>query len=81
MPVTDWKAETVLIVRPDMEVGVHIIPPADTPFIQSLFAGATLGEAADAASSSKAFDFGTALVGLLSLGAIAEITSFEGVQQ
>lgn len=78
VPVKDWRTETVLIARPDMEVGVHIIPPADAPFVRALFAGESLGEAAEAASIDEAFDFGTALVGLLSLGAIASITSSEG---
>lgn len=80
-PVRDWRGETVLIVRPDMEVGVHIIPPADAPFLRALLAGVTLGEAAAAASTGEAFDFGTALVGLLSLGAFVAVRHIEGERE
>ena len=64
-------AETVLVVRPQAEVKVHILPAGDRAFAVALFAGETLGDAARAASVDEGFDFGRALVGLISLGAIA----------
>lgn len=71
-PVAIWQAETVLVVRPGMDVGIHILPASDADFAEALFRGATLEEAA-AAGSHAGFDFGAALVGLLSLGAFGVI--------
>lgn len=71
-PIQTWQAEAVLLARPDAQVGVHILPPQDVPFIAALLAGQALGDAAGAATD-PAFDFGTALVGLLSLGAFSAI--------
>lgn len=68
-PIEGWAAETVLIVRPDMDVHIHILPSGDEPFVAALFAGATLGAAAEAAlAHGSDFDFGTTLVGLQRLG-------------
>ncbi|MDQ0513001.1 DNA-binding domain-containing protein [Ancylobacter amanitiformis] len=73
-PMEAWDAETVLVVRPDMDVNVHIVPAQDGIFAQALFGGAPLGEAAEAAFAHEpAFDFGAALVGLHALGAFAGI--------
>lgn len=69
-PPRDWKPETVLVARPDMEVGVRILPERDAPFAGALLSGETLGEAAGKALvADPGFDFGSALVGLVSLGA------------
>ena len=65
------SAETVLVVRPGAEVNVHIAPPSDRTFAEALFAGATLGDAAQAGGLDGDFDFGRALVGLASLGIIS----------
>lgn len=68
------RAETVLVVRPDADVSVHILPAKDAAFAESLLSGAALGDAAGAALASDAsFDFGSALVGLAGLGAFAAI--------
>lgn len=73
-PPEDWQPETVLVVRPGFEVGVHILPPRDAAFAEALFAGLPLGEAAQiAAGRDPAFEFGTALAGLLGLGAFGRI--------
>ena len=66
-------AETVLIVRPQAEVKVHILPPSDRAFAEALFAGAALGDAALAGGVNEDFDFGRALIGLASLGMIARL--------
>jgi hypothetical protein len=73
-PLGHSRAETVLVVRPDAEVAVHILPAKDVAFAEALFAGATLGEAAERAiAADGAFDVGAALVGLVGLGAFASI--------
>jgi hypothetical protein len=77
-PVGHARAETVLILRPDTDVTVHILPAKDTAFAQALFADAALGDAAEAAlAADGSFDFGSALVGLVGLGAFAAIVFSE----
>jgi hypothetical protein len=74
-PFSDWKAETVLVARTAFDVTVHVLPPQDTTFAQELFAGATLGQAAEAALAADGrFDFGSALLGLIGLGAFSAIS-------
>lgn len=71
-PPAEWKSETVLVVRPDMTVDVHLLPARDALFAAALLGGATLGEAAgEASGAEEQFDFGTALVGLVGLGAFS----------
>lgn len=73
-PVSNWRAETVLVARPAMEVSVHILPADGAAFATVLFAGETLGDAAErVAALHPGFDFGAALVGLVSLGAFHTI--------
>lgn len=69
-PVASWQPEAVLVTRPALEVGVHILPKQDRDFASALFNGSTLGEAAEGAGGD--FDFGAALVGLVSLGAFQQ---------
>lgn len=74
--------ETVLVVRPDMEVGVHIVPEQDAGFAVALLAGDTLGAAAEsAAKADPRFDFGQAVVGLVGLGAFSVILQPQGFSQ
>lgn len=57
-----------------MEVFVHILPADGAAFAAALFAGETLGDAAERVAEARAgFDFGAALVGLVSLGAFGAI--------
>lgn len=72
-PIAHWRAETVVLARPDARVGVHVLPALDAPFAHALFTGQSLGEAV-AAATDPLFDFGSALVGLLSLGIFSAIT-------
>ena len=73
-PIAAWGAETVLVLRPDLDVNVHIVPAQDGVFVQALFAGAPLDNAAEAALAVEPnFDFGAALIGLHTLGAFAGI--------
>lgn len=71
--VVERGAQAVLVSRPRMEVVATVLPPADAPFVGTILQGATLGEAAEAAAPDSRFDFGRALVGLFSLGAIGAI--------
>lgn len=78
-PVDDWSAQTVLVLRPAMTVDVHLLPPQDVAFAAALFGGSSLGEAAEAGSAaSSGFDFGTALIGLVGLGAFSTLQHDEG---
>jgi hypothetical protein len=73
-PLGHSLSEAVLVVRPDAQVRVHILPAKDVAFVEALFSGAQLGDAAEAAlTADPAFEFGTALVGLVGLGAFASI--------
>ena len=65
--------ELILVIRPDTEVRVHILPPHDSRFVEAIFSGASLAEAAISASSDPEFDFGRALIGLASLGTIQSL--------
>lgn len=71
--VVERGAQAVLVTRPLMEVVATVLPPADAPFVGAILQGATLGEAAELAATDSRFDFGPALVGLFSLGAIGAI--------
>ncbi len=79
-PVRIWGPETVLVARPAMEVSVRVLPADGAAFAQALFAGATLSDAAERVTALHAgFDFGAALVGLVSLGAFGAIILGEDV--
>ena len=71
--------ECVLVARAAFDVSVHILPEQDAIFAISLFAGQTIGAAAETASSAcPEFDFGAALIGLVSLGAFTGIAIVDG---
>ncbi len=75
-PVREWRAEAVLVARPEMDVSVHVLPARDAQFAARVLAGDTLAEAAEAAITGHGgFDFGSALVGLISLGALRAAAS------
>lgn len=79
VPVTEWRAEAVLVVRPAMHVEVRVLPPGDAAFAACLLEGATLGKAAQKAfAAAPDFDFGSALIGLVGLGAFSAFEAFEG---
>ncbi len=73
-----WQAETVLTARPDALVMTHILPPDAATFARALFAGDSLGEAAEATMTAHPeFDFGSALAGLAGLGTFAALPLLE----
>lgn len=66
--------QTALVVRPDIEVGVHALTSAEGVFFSSLADGARLGEAAEAATSADAvFDLLRVLGLVISTGAFTSI--------
>ncbi|WP_237151720.1 HvfC/BufC N-terminal domain-containing protein [Oryzibacter oryziterrae] len=68
------SGESVLVIRPDSDVLLHSLEPAEAAFVDHLIRGHTLGEAAEAAAAYPKFDFGTCLVGLVSIGALVALT-------
>lgn len=73
-PFTLGAGENVLVLRPDAEVLLHCLDAASAIFTGALTAGETLGAAADTASTHPDFDFGTALIGLVSIGALVRLS-------
>ena len=73
VPVNAGVPEAVLVVRPGVEVRLHILPQEDLAFARALLAGAPLGQAAELLPTDA--DAGVVLVGLISLGAFAEVES------
>lgn len=74
---TACGGETVLVTRPALQVGVHVIPSWDAAFARALLTSHTLARAAQLALMQQGFDFGTALTGLVSLGAFADFQTAE----
>lgn len=71
-PPEDWRAEDALVTRPEADVTVRVLPPGGWTFAGALFAGASLGEAAEACAG-EGFDAGVHLVGLIEAGALQTI--------
>jgi len=73
-PLATEEPETVLVARPDAEVIVVVIAPADAAFAAALMLGESLGAAADAALDVAAdFDLGDRLAALFRLGVVIGI--------
>jgi hypothetical protein len=69
-----WRAESALIVRPDAEVGVFLLPEGGVHFCDSIAAGWTVGEAASAAMATCAnLDLAGLFTSLFASGAIMQI--------
>jgi len=67
----DWRPEDVLVVRPNADVEVRILPPGGWEFASALQAGASLAEAA-APLAAEGLDPGPHLVGLIEAGAVTD---------
>ena len=65
-----WAAEDALIVRPDADVSLRILPPGGHDFAAALFAGQPLAQAA-APLAETGIDPGVHLVGLIEAGAFS----------
>jgi len=68
-PPEAWAPEDVLIVRPEADVVVRVLPPGGYALLAALRDGATLGTAA-APMLARGEDPGAHLVGLISAGAV-----------
>jgi hypothetical protein len=74
-PVTDWRGEDALILRPGLDVEVRRLPTGARVFLQSLAAGNPLGAAAASALVTNAnFDVAANLAALFA-GLTIEITN------
>ena len=68
------RAEDALVTRPRLQVSVRSLPPGGAVFLQSLFDGFALGEAAENALAEHAdFDLGANIAGMIEAGALAGI--------
>jgi hypothetical protein len=73
-PVDFSVAEDALIVRPDAEVEVRVVPPGGAEFVASLDAGESLGAAAvKGLSAVEGFDLAGNISGLIAAGALCAI--------
>ena len=73
-PIDDWRGEDAMIVRPQMIVNIHRLPPGGATFVTALAEGQTLGTAAVAAiNEAPDFDLSTNLAGILQSGAFTAI--------
>jgi Putative DNA-binding domain len=71
-PIETWAAEDALIVRPNLDVEVRLLPPGGAVFLHALAEGRSLGEAA-ARAGSAAFDLTANLSGLIGWGLISQV--------
>jgi hypothetical protein len=73
-PIIDSSmAEDALVVRPDLEVEVHRLPPGAATFLTALLTGASLRTAADVAMADSRFDLISTLSGILAARIIVGI--------
>jgi Putative DNA-binding domain len=75
-PIAEWEPEDALVTRPELSVLTRRIEPGSAIFLLALIAGATLGEAFEAAlAADRGFDPGRNLADLLRSGAVIDIIS------
>lgn len=73
-PLEDHSPQNALITRPDLEVTVRTLPLGGADFLQSLFDGNTLSQAAAATmGSTPTFDLPTNIAGMLEAGVFASV--------
>ena len=73
-PVDFSVREDALIVRPDAEVEVRVVPPGGAAFVYALGAGESLGAAAaQGLAGDDRFDLAGNIAGLISAGALCAI--------
>jgi Putative DNA-binding domain len=74
-PITDWRGEDALVLRPGLDVEVRRLPPGAKTFLQNLVAGDPLGAAAASALAANArFDLAANLAALFA-GLAIEMTN------
>ena len=73
-PLRSSAAEDALITRPDMEVGVRLLPSGGAVFLQSLIDGGTFGAAAATAfAETPCFDLQANIAGMIEAGVFTAI--------
>jgi len=72
--IDDWTGEDALVIRPQMTVEVHRLPPGGATFLKELFSGVALGQAYETALTEAAnFDLSANLAGAFTAGAFMAI--------
>ncbi len=72
--IDDWSGEDALVIRPQMIVEVHRLPPGGATFLEQLFTGTALGRAFEAAlAEAPDFDLSANLAGAFTAGAFMAI--------
>ena len=72
--INDWTGEDALVIRPQMIVEVHRLPPGGATFLKELFSGVALGQAYETALTEAAnFDLSANLAGAFTAGAFMAI--------
>jgi len=70
-PITDWRAEDALIMRPRLSVLTRLLPPGGAVFLAALLRGETLLSAGDAALRDiEEFDLTANLIGMFESGLV-----------
>ncbi|MDI7860997.1 DNA-binding domain-containing protein [Rhizobiaceae bacterium n13] len=73
-PIAGLAGEDALIVRPQMNVEVHRLPPGGAVFLEALQTGSTLAAAVESASADSAdFNLSANIAGALGAGAFAAV--------
>jgi hypothetical protein len=73
-PVENWHGEDALVIRPYLDVEVHLLPPGGAAFLLALTARRTLGEAVEAALlDDPKFDHTRNFAGLIHLGLVRDL--------
>jgi len=73
LSVIPWQSEHVLITRPELDVRLIRLEPADFDFYTGLAAGGSLGAVCDALGNKPDFDPSNALARLFDSGAVIAI--------
>ncbi len=72
--IVDWTGEDALVIRPQMTVEVHRLPPGGATFLEELFSGVALGQAYETALiEAPDFDLSANLAGAFTAGAFMAI--------
>lgn len=72
-PIRDWAGEDVLVVRPRLELRLHLLPAGGAAFLQALGAGATLAAAVEAALADHPdFDLQQSFAAALASGVLTD---------
>jgi hypothetical protein len=73
-PIEDWQREDALVIRPQRDVEVHLLPPGGAIFLQALADGAPLATAVDiAVAADPRFDLTANLALLIGAGLVVAL--------